>query len=177
MSADALPRYIDVRKLTQQQGQVKGVTALSNLPRLAEFASDKTEQPVEVLLDFFRDEEGRQCIRGQVSAQLVVTCQRCLKPMVQVVASNIDLVIVRSDDENRSLSSEQDGWQVSDDQIELATLLEDEILLAMPIVALHDDCQPQVVRDAPIVDVASSSANERKVTPFSVLAELKKHQG
>lgn len=175
MLADALPRYIDVRKLSQQQGQVKGVIALSQLPRLKEFVGQQSVN-VEAQLSFFRDEEGRQRVEGSITTKLVVACQRCLQPFAQPVQSSVNLVIVRSDEESRNLPAELDGWQIDDDQVELAHLLEDEILLAMPIVALHEECEMAAsIAAQPSSKMQTSSTDNSKVNPFSVLAELKKH--
>src|SRR5690606_18247967 len=98
MSAGPLPRLLDLRKLTEYGGEVSGVISQDLLPRLAEFAGGEGER-VEASLRFFRDEEKRRHIEGEVRTRLQLTCQRCLEPVVSDIHTQVRLVVVWSEDE------------------------------------------------------------------------------
>lgn len=165
-----MPRLLDLRKLTEHGGEVSGVINQDLLPRLAEFAGEG--ERVEALLRFFRDEEGRRRIEGDVSTCLQLTCQRCLEPVASPIHTQVRLVVVWSEDEVRQLPEELEPWLAGDEPCETAALLEEEILLALPLVALHEDCRaPAQAKKAPALVEPAPRDN-----PFSVLAELKKRQ-
>ncbi len=62
--------------------------------------------------------------------------------------------------------------EVGEDPLDLLALVEDELLLALPIVPLHDPeiCQPPVGPDEP----EPSEDEVTRSNPFSVLAQLKR---
>lgn len=166
-----MPRFLDLRKLTEHWAEVNGVIDLKQLPRLAEFAGVEPQQ-VEASLCFFRDEEGRRCIKGDVSTRLHLTCQRCLTPVASDIHTQVRLVVVWSEDEVKQLPEALEPWLASDELCATASLLEEELLLALPLVALHEDCRAPMQTKAPPLPVEPVT----RENPFSVLAELKKRQ-
>ncbi len=163
-----LPRYLDLRKLTDVGGEVDGFIAIDQLPRLAEFAEPGKQ--VTTALHFWRDEQQRRRITGEVLAPVVMTCQRCLEPVTQQVEVEVNLAVVWSEDDAKQLPHGLEAWITDGEPIETASLLEEEILLALPIVALHDHCQPP----ADLSDDDTAADETPKDNPFSVLAKLKK---
>lgn len=68
-----------------------------------------------------------------------------------------------------------DALEVGEEPLDLLALVEDELLLALPIVPAHDPevCQHPagfVVEDEP----ESSEVEDKRPNPFSVLAQLKR---
>lgn len=171
MPAVSLPDILDLRKLVNQRKTINGCIDLCQLPRLADYASD-AERQVDVSLRFFCDEENRYRIQGTADTQLVMTCQRCLGPLEEHVTANIDLVLVWSEDQAKQLSLEQEAWISDGEPIKTATLLEEEIILALPLVATHEDCEPPATNQTPPVETPKAQQDN----PFSVLAKLKKRQ-
>jgi uncharacterized protein len=116
--------------------------------------------------------------------------------MVSDVHALVRLVVVWSEDAIRHLPAEMDPWLAGEEPAELATLLEEEILLALPLVALHEECLaptatatttattakveeavPGAGRERVKKDEKQAAAKSRvKENPFSVLAGLKKQQ-
>lgn len=127
---------------------------------------------VKASLRGFRDDSGHHRIEGSVEARLYLTCQRCLQPVAADICAHVDLVLVWSQEAARELPEELDPWLVDEGQTDVAPLLEEEILLALPLVALHASCQP------PANPAQGEGVDERnqQENPFSVLAELKKRQ-
>ncbi len=115
----------------------------------------------------------RYRVSGTVEAALVLVCQRCLKPYTHAVVSEFDLAMVRSDAEAQRAVEVDDLEPVliTDDVLHVADLVEDELLLAVPVVPRHPAGEPCELGMAsePVPDDLGAKPN-----PFAVLAELKR---
>ncbi|WP_111656759.1 YceD family protein [Isoalcanivorax indicus] len=173
MFSGQLPHYVEPRKLADQGGLISGQTTVSALPRLGDFEHSQS-QPVGVALTFERDaDDGQRIVHGTVSTELVMTCQRCLEPVSCTVTAEVMLALVWSEEEIQALPERYDPWLVTDDKMPLATLLEEELLLALPLVATHEQCPTRLPEGDEPEDNASAGKADN---PFAVLASLKGSQ-
>ncbi len=101
-------------------------------------------------LSFHLDSGSRPVITGSVQAGLELICQRCLKTMTLALDLDIELVIVRSDEEAAAVSKEREPLTLSSESISLAELVEDELILGLPAAPLHPagSCRPPAQRTA-----------------------------
>ena len=168
MNSSQLPSFLEPRKLADQEAEIKGQTTVARLPRLAEFR-DSQDEIVEVALRFGRDEERRQQVKGTVKTHLQLTCQRCLEPVQTAIVANVSLVMVYDEEQIKALPDHLDPWLVTDEKIILSELLEEELLLALPLVAMHEQCPTVLHKSAE----PSAAAESKRDNPFAVLAQLK----
>jgi uncharacterized protein len=168
MNSGQLPSFLEPRKLADQEAEIKGQTTVARLPRLAEFR-DSQGEIVEVALSFGRDEERRQQVKGTVKTRLQLTCQRCLEPVQTTVVANVALVMVYDEEQIKALPDHLDPWLVTDEKIILSELLEEELLLALPLVAMHEQCPTVLHKSAE----PAAAAESKRDNPFAVLAQLK----
>ncbi|MBS0359566.1 MAG: DUF177 domain-containing protein [Proteobacteria bacterium] len=113
---------------------------LSELERLSPQLCDSDGQ-VQVTLDFGTDLEGQAYVKGAVSANLSLICQRCMQPMDYPVESQFSLGVVKDADAIEKLSSQYEPLLVREDgTVETAELIEEELLLSLPIVPKHKEC-------------------------------------
>lgn len=142
------------------------------MPRLCGMlAGDDGEIGFE--LEFGRDELGMAYLDVRADAPLSVICQRSLEPFVLPVSVRSRLGLIRSEREESGLSPDCEPLLVEDDgKLVLAEVIEDELLLALPLVPVNPDSQlPEEVTSPP----ADESAGEGRIdNPFAVLRELKK---
>ncbi len=109
----------------------------------------------------------------KAEAVLPLTCQRCLGPVDAEVAFDREFRFVATEElaAVEDEESEEDVLVLSRN-FDLAELVEDELLMALPVSPKHDVC-PQPVKlqaaDADFVD-----APDVKPNPFAVLEQLKK---
>ncbi|HBH36415.1 MAG TPA: hypothetical protein DDW45_08750, partial [Gammaproteobacteria bacterium] len=82
------------------------------------------------------------------------------------VDSDFQLVVVQGLDEAAALGDEFDPLMADDAEINLPDLLEDELLLSLPVVARHQECHAWKYDDEPI-------AAESRENPFRILQKLK----
>lgn len=166
-----LPRQVDPRKLVVQDAVLAGLVPGASLERLGESVAIVGEHATESLA-FARDEEGRPIVEGEVHLEVCTQCQRCLQPMNLELVSNTRLAIVWDEEHAEKLPSSLDPWIVPGDAADLFGLVEDELLLALPIVAFHDEAECGQSGHFSTGDFEDSP----KENPFQVLAQLKNKQ-
>jgi uncharacterized protein len=140
--------------------------------------ADREAEDVFYMLSFGVDEGGVPIVTGGVQASLVLQCQRCMEAMVLPVAVNVRLGIVSSRKAAEQLPGGYEPLVVSEADISIATLIEDELILALPVVAMHaiEDCpQGEAYLGSRVGPDEAGPADEstpKRENPFAVLAEL-----
>lgn len=128
---------------------------------------------VEVELEFARDEQRIPMMRGHYRVEATLICQRCLEPVLIPLDSRCEVGFVDSDEAARTLPRQYEPVILDDESLDLISLIEDELLLALPAVPMHPKgtCQhpPGFQSDAEQPEEEASKPN-----PFSVLAKLKR---
>ena len=104
---------------------------------------------------------------------LPLQCQRCLQPVA--VKAEVDrffrLVTTEAMAEAEDDESEED-LLVGSAEFELDVLIEDELLMSLPLVPRHDICPTEVV--LAVEDGEFAAALAEKPNPFAVLQQLKR---
>ncbi|MDR0717579.1 MAG: YceD family protein [Azoarcus sp.] len=117
------------------------------------------------------DAEGEPRLDLEVFGRLALRCQRCLASLAWDLAVGAALRPVRAGQalpEDELENDEIDAIEV-DGEVDVLSLIEDEIILALPIVPRHEDC------DAP--RPAEAGGGSRRESPFAVLAGLRGNDG
>ncbi len=127
------------------------------------------ERWVDVSLQFGK-EQGVHYLRGSLAGEFVVVCQRCMEPMRLLVDARLSLGFVRNKEEESRLPEQFEPLWVEETETDLLDVIEDELLLAMPMVALHPPAECPVRIDSTVVN--DEQAESDRATPFSVLAAL-----
>ena len=106
-------------------------------------------------------------------AVLSMQCQRCLRPVDVTLVVDRRLFFVEGEDAAAALDIEGDEDVLAlEPAIDLQALIEDELLLALPLIPRHDVC-PEPLVQATADDVAPPPEEH----PFAALAALKRHHG
>lgn len=164
----SLPRLVDPRKLASQGMVVKGEIAARDLPRLNEAVLGKSSD-ARVELTFARDRGGQDRLDGTVDCDVTLECQRCLLPVAVPLAARMAVGVVASDEQARGIDRELDPWIVAEEGGDLFELIEEELLLALPMIAFHapEECQGRSYYSTGTVEVGEAK------NPFQVLKTLK----
>ena len=131
-----------------------------------------SEGVAQYALDFGRDEFGAAYLQVHVEAPLTLTCQRTLEPFVLPLTVDSRLGLIRSEREEAALPPGCEPLLVEEDgKLNPADVIEDELLLALPLVPVnpHSSLPPEVTGPGPEASVAEATDN-----PFAVLRGLKK---
>ena len=172
------PRRLDVAAAAAAVAMLDGRWPLSELARLADDAAGTVDEPVEWSARFEqRREHGgapQVWLHLRAQARVARECQRCLQPVL--LALNVDRAFrfMATEDEAAALDAEsEDDVLVLSRQFDLRELVEDELLLALPIVPKHEQCPAPWLPTGP--DRTGDDA--LPVHPFAALASLKRGSG
>ncbi len=161
-------------QLAQEGRLLRGVIPLSALERLAAFITSR-EGEVSFSLRFKKQRhDGRVRISGEVRTCLEMTCQYCLEPVSLSVSAAIALVVVQNQDEADLLDAGQEALIVHGEEIDQVAIIEDDLILALPMVPRHVNaegvsvCMDRLGYQKPLMDPGQDKPN-----PFAVLEKLK----
>lgn len=174
MSASVGDQKLEFRALARREAELEVRVSATVLSRLADAA--ELETPA-TLVASFRFDEHRDCrVVGSVSIALMLDCQRCLEPVRRQIEATIDAAIVDTEAAAIQVGKRCDVIMAKDGEIMASALIEDELLLALPVDRCGDDSCPRIpvlFYPDPEVDIETMEADEERESPFSVLAQLK----
>lgn len=170
MADTLIPEYVDARKIFAAQATINGILPVKSCTRLCEYlVSD--EGVVEVSLAFDFDERHRRIISGELATEVSVKCQRCLEPTKISLNDTFRLALVQSEEQIEKLPKDLDPWMSLDTKLVLAQVLEEQLILCMPIVSYHDHVCYSGQNTAASDD--DSEAGAERHNPFAILQKLK----
>jgi len=159
------PHSIDPLRLAHQHRLVQGKFALAEMQRIHESLC-ATDGEIFFEWLFSLDEAQRPMIRGWIKTTLPMICQRCLQPMQWQIDTTISLMILANEAEEDTLSDEVDALILHTTTVTMRELVENELILAIPLVPKHEVC--------PVNEYAISDDSEAECHPFAALKLLKK---
>lgn len=134
----SLPKTIDPWRLIKKHAELIGDLPLREFPRL-QAMHDQGAQMAHVELFFQITKEGVPLIKGKVQATLQLICERCNDAMEYKMEQSIMLSPVKDDEAAKRLPGDIDPLLLTETDTVLAQIIEDEILLNLPMVTKHDD--------------------------------------
>jgi uncharacterized protein len=168
------PRRLDLRRFAQQAEELAGALPQRDLPRLDASVLPLAGEPT--LVHWLARGESRRVVGGQpqvwlhlqadTAVQLV--CQRCLQPLVEQLQVDRSFLFVPSAEEAERLDEESEDDVLALPQLfDAVELLEDELILALPLVPRHEACPN------PLPVPAAEPEHELAPNPFAALAVLR----
>ncbi|MFN2328874.1 MAG: YceD family protein [Chromatocurvus sp.] len=177
MSVTPLPRTMDLRKQAMHKAHFEGSLAPADLHRLRGLLAGD-EGSIQAMISCDLDEEGRTVLAVDVDARVSVRCQRCLEIFQRPLVANSRLAVVRTDEQAAELP---EGLEpvLAAQEIDLWAVVEDELVLAMPVYSYHEDkkCIEQLAGAEFAATVAADDEPAQKAEtdgPFDILAQLKR---
>jgi uncharacterized protein len=168
-----LPIEVNPFRLIEQRRELDGEFPIDRFSRIADLLVDN-EGVIAAKLSFGKNELNLPSIHGHVSGQLNLVCQRCMKSCEYIIDHPIDLVMVTSDEAAERLQGSHETYLVEEGRIFLQDFVEDEILLNIPQMVMHDQCEPARPLIEALPETVSQVLKEEKENPFAVLQNLKK---
>lgn len=113
--------------------------------------------------------QGQKTLIGDLEVELSLVCQRCLEPYTKVFNLPLYWIPIRKESDQEKVGDGENILLIPEETTDLLELLEDEILLALPLVPKHgetQDCSGRVILEA----LAPQEEEVRQ--PFAELAEL-----
>lgn len=170
-----LPSRFNPVEFARNSEAVRLVLPVSHFKRFSALLSDDSGE-VSAQARFYIGADKVPIAVGNLSSQVNVVCQRCVKPMVIEINCDFTLAFVSSEDRAEILPEDVDPVLMDEhNEISAIDFLEDELILQLPISTLHLD---DSLCDAPAaVTVTENQQAEPAKThkPFSELGKLLKH--
>lgn len=172
----ALIKYLDLNKWENYDDNHytwQGDIPLQSLPRLIATTDDNIKNTGNLSLQLSVYKKG-EIIFWQATTQgtLWQACQRCLEPVGISLDGERTLALLTNETHVALLDEDTDYLLIEelskDNKLYLLDILEDELLVDLPMSAKHDDCEMNFSQNA-----EEDSEVEEKPNPFAVLAGLK----
>lgn len=185
MSRD-IPEFADLRQLARTGRGFEGSWPLARMPRAlailkqlngsikpTEPAAGSGNETAEVTftMQFDVDAQGIAFCEIRIMATLQLVCQRSLEYFSQRIDRQSALGLIETMDDDVSLPDRYEPYLISETPFKLVTIIEDELILALPLVPVKPGEEP--------VDLTFGSTEtdettiEDKPNPFAALASLK----
>lgn len=172
------PLHLDVQAFAREGAELAGQWPLTNLARLRDSAHPAVPpSPHDAVSWEVRGEQRPQpgsppqtWLHVRARAALSLECQRCLQPLPVTVDVDRHLRFVPDEEEAAALDLQQEEDVLElPRSLDLRQLVEDELLLSLPLVPRHEVCPIPL---APGTDEPPAEA--ARANPFAALAALKK---
>jgi uncharacterized protein len=158
---------IDGLEFSRTEDELKGHLPLADLNRLRDCLFDAVGG-VDFLLKGDRDRQRRFVLHLEVRGVLQLQCQRCLQALAYPLQITNTLLLVRPNEPFPVEADEPDAPDciVAEADMDVATLIEDEILLSLPLSPRHPEgtCNRQT----------SAGSSGPAASPFASLASLRR---
>lgn len=165
-----LPERVEVARAVQGGRSFEGELSLSGMRRLRDSLASE-QGTVRFRIEFGADESSGAWLDLQLEAELPLTCQRTLEVFGYPVRVSQRMGIIGRVEDEAALPEGYEPLLVEDGSLDLAEVIEDELILALPVVAVKPG--------APLdwVDAEAPPMEEERENPFAALEALRKKKG
>ena len=162
-----LPERISPASIARQARALTGEVELEGMKRLAACV-DELSGNGQLALEFDMIDDSVPVAEGDIRATVTMTCQRCLLPVDLELCAPVRVAFVTEPDV--TVDARYEMVEMQGEELELAGLVEDELILSLPIAPRHaeEHCQPAAS------PVDNEPENDPEDHPFSELSKLKR---
>lgn len=153
---------IDGLQFARSASETGGTLGPAQLPRLAEMGCGIANIAFGVRGGMNR--QAKPCLTVRACGTLQLICQRCLGPLPFPVSVDVELVLTASPMEIERADDQVDRVLASS-SMDVAAMVEDELILALPISPKHDSCS-----------MAKDGEANGRASSFGMLERLKRPQ-
>ena len=177
------PRALRLQPLCKAGDSLQGSWPLVGMQRLSDGFAAVADGAVQwALLGSARPVAGGESelwVQLRAHAVVPLQCQRCLGPLAELLEVERSIRFVRGEDLAARLDEEADDDVLSlPPALDLHALVEDELILALPLVPRHEGPCPEPLLSAQSANEnASAQPADKEPHPFAALASLKSGSG
>lgn len=157
---------IDSLEFARTAQTLHGDLPVPGLTRLQDSLHD-TLGRVEVVVEGGKDAQRRPVLKLKITGALHLRCQRCLGRLDHPLQlSNVLLLLSQAEVDSGAFDEVETDWIVASPELDVAALVEDEIILSLPYAPRHGEGQCE--------HGGATYRNEGAASPFSKVAALKR---
>jgi uncharacterized protein len=132
----------DLMSLAERGAVLEGTIELAKLGRLKDLLNS-CEGRARARMSLSLSHDDMLLLQLQCEADLELVCQRCLEPVVHEVREQVDFVVAENEEARSVLPQGMDLIALEGDRLQPATLIEDELIVSLPLVPKHGSDQDQ----------------------------------
>ena len=167
-----LPLTLDPVRTAQKRLDYEGIYTRDLVERVAESVVS-VDSDLECSMSFAIDNQRLAVLTGDAKVSVTLECQRCGKSFPHQVYTQYCFSPIVKDEQAEALPEAYEPIQVNEfGEIDLLALVEDEIILTLPVVPVHDSEHCEVSEADMVFGQLPDEA--QKPNPFAVLASLKR---
>ncbi|GAM56999.1 ribosomal protein L32p [Vibrio ishigakensis] len=168
-----IPRTVDPSKAAQKRLDYDGIIQVSLLKRLNE-SVESVKRDADVQLSFGLDEQRLVVISGKANVEVELECQRCNEVFTHLCEVQFVYTPNKGEQTEENAPEEYDLVDLNEyGECDLIQLVEDEFILGLPQVAMHDLSDCSVDSSNLVFGELPEEIEESKPNPFEVLKSLK----
>jgi len=162
---------LDIDRLADGEADIDFAVPLAELPRLrSQLAS--VDGTVRGRVHFTR-EAGFVVAELTVDGAATLVCQRCLQTMTEPVSSAVRVALITTEADTSRVPENLEPVLANGGRITVGELVEEELLLSLPIVPLHRQASDCVLKEGTPV-VTDDLPEQTTQKPFAQLDKLLK---
>ncbi len=173
MHKENLPLKVDPFRFADNAIDLHGTLPLKEMLRLAASLHERDGE-VAVDLTFGVDEQGIRYIRGHLTTRLTLECQRCLGSFEYEIIDDFVSGLVHTEEEADELPERFDPLIVADNSLVLNDMVEEELIIRLPIVSMHNENECKV--QLPFSSNTMPNAEQENENPFKVIELLRSNK-
>jgi uncharacterized protein len=158
--------FINTRDFARQGEKLEGRLKIAGFERLAAVLSGSGGE-LHYRLQGATDRHGNATLEVDFDTSVEVTCQRCLQKFELPVSGRNRFRLIDAEPEwsveNTEVAAGGDDEIVTSTALDVRALIEDEVLLVMPLAPRHEHCE-----------LAGGRIEIKRESPFGILAKLQK---
>lgn len=169
-----LPKRVSLDKWADIGFNWQGEVMPADFERLQAMLSDEQDQSAIKIAASLSRSSNVLMLEFDLTGSVWLTCQRCLQPVNVDLSGDHNIALLEDEVQAKLLDEEEDHLLLEevvfkdghDSYLPLERLIEDEILLKIPLSPKHEDCEMEVEQVGEIEEFEEES-------PFAALAALK----
>lgn len=167
--SNTVPDIFDPWRMVQGRRVLEGTIPVKQMERLVGLLAS-SDGEISYKIEFGSDDFDIACADLHVEAGLSLVCQRTMQVFVEPVKVDQRLGLIRRESEEAALPEGYEALLVPDGHLCLKDVIEDELILALPLVALSPGAPLEQIQ----VSAGSAPEMDQPPNPFAVLGQLKK---
>lgn len=132
-------QLVDPFRQASLGAEYQGELSFEKMPRLRALLVKPSEGSVKYRLRFSQPSGRRYRLEGDIETLVSLPCQRCFRPSPHAVVGRFCFELVETEAEMDLVEGDCEALLVTDERMSLVALIEDEVLLGLPTIAVHQD--------------------------------------
>jgi len=164
-----LPEKCDLYQLSEKGADIAGTWPVAKMPRLLSMLGSESGQ-AHAEMHFAKSGRNRY-VKGHITAAVEIQCQRCMDIMTLQIDTEFSLGLVETEAQIDKLP---EGFEplITEGRHFLPDVIEDELILAVPIVPVHESECSDFMNTQKEEQKVNQVVEEEKSNPFAVLKDM-----